>query len=293
MPLDAEASAFLVDQLGWFGRLALTPDDASDRGDRQTVLAPGQKLLFVFVGAFVLGGVGGLAGFVALVVLLVLALIRRLGSGVAASLTHHGLYAETFALWMLLFLGLQVVAGVMAQIGGPATELTWVVIAFFISLIALAWPVARGVPWHLVRQDVGLTFGSRPIVEPVIGVGGYFMALPMLALGIGLTLILLVVQEALSGPPPAFGPTGGPAHPVIEKLGGPDWWPKIQVLFLASVAAPIVEETMFRGVLYRHLRDATRSLGAAVSIVLSATIGSFVFAIIHPQGWVAVPALMS
>ena len=65
------------------------------------------------------------------------------------------------------------------------------------------------------------------------------------------------------------------------------------VLLLAAVAAPIVEETMFRGVLYRHLRDATRSLGLLLSILVSATVNAFVFAVIHPQGWVAIPALMS
>ena len=50
---------------------------------------------------------------------------------------------------------------------------------------------------------------------------------------------------------------------------------------------------MFRGVLYRHLRDATRRWGTVASILVGTLINSFVFAIIHPQGWVAVPALMS
>ncbi|HEV3025798.1 MAG TPA: CPBP family intramembrane glutamic endopeptidase, partial [Pirellulales bacterium] len=71
------------------------------------------------------------------------------------------------------------------------------------------------------------------------------------------------------------------------------WWGRVQVLFVASVAAPIVEETMFRGVLHRHLRDATSLLGYAASALASATVASFVFAAIHPQGWLAVPALMA
>ena len=50
---------------------------------------------------------------------------------------------------------------------------------------------------------------------------------------------------------------------------------------------------MFRGVMYRHLRDATGGAGRVMSVVLSTAINSFVFAVIHPQGWVAVPALMS
>ena len=66
----------------------------------------------------------------------------------------------------------------------------------------------------------------------------------------------------------------------------------LQVLFLAGVIAPIVEETMFRGVLYRHLRETTRSLGFVVSAFLSAITVSFMFAVIHPQGPLFVPVLM-
>ena len=65
------------------------------------------------------------------------------------------------------------------------------------------------------------------------------------------------------------------------------WWVWLQTLFVASVGAPVVEETMFRGVLYRHLRDALGGLGTAASIAVSATLISFLFAVIHPQGVLA------
>jgi membrane protease YdiL (CAAX protease family) len=55
---------------------------------------------------------------------------------------------------------------------------------------------------------------------------------------------------------------------------------------LVSVFAPVMEETMFRGALFHHLR---RRWGWAVS----APIVAFIFAVIHPQGWVAVPVLGS
>ncbi|MCZ6810386.1 MAG: CPBP family intramembrane metalloprotease, partial [Planctomycetota bacterium] len=41
------------------------------------------------------------------------------------------------------------------------------------------------------------------------------------------------------------------------------------------------------------LRDATNRFGLVLSVLLSASINGFVFAAIHPQGFVAVPALMS
>ena len=67
----------------------------------------------------------------------------------------------------------------------------------------------------------------------------------------------------------------------------------IQILLLAGVVAPIVEETMFRGVLYRHLREASMRFGKALSVLVSGAVVSFVFAVIHPQGIFAVPVLMA
>jgi membrane protease YdiL (CAAX protease family) len=50
---------------------------------------------------------------------------------------------------------------------------------------------------------------------------------------------------------------------------------------------------MFRGVLYRHLREASRGWRVGLSVLFSATVVSFIFAVIHPQGLVAVPLLMA
>ena len=49
---------------------------------------------------------------------------------------------------------------------------------------------------------------------------------------------------------------------------------------------------MFRGVLYRQVRQATSPRGRIVSILLSTLIVSFIFAVVHPQGLLAVPGLM-
>jgi membrane protease YdiL (CAAX protease family) len=49
---------------------------------------------------------------------------------------------------------------------------------------------------------------------------------------------------------------------------------------------------MFRGVLYRHLREATSRWHGLLSFVLSAGVVSLVFAAIHPQGLLGIPPLM-
>jgi membrane protease YdiL (CAAX protease family) len=50
----------------------------------------------------------------------------------------------------------------------------------------------------------------------------------------------------------------------------------------------LVEETMFRGALYRHLREW---LPGPWGVAAAALISGFLFAAIHPQGWLAVPVL--
>ena len=130
----------------------------------------------------------------------------------------------------------------------------------------LAWPVLRGVPWSQVRADIGWTSGRTrggPWLEILYAPLCYAMTLPLLAVGVLLTFLLLLVDAALAGPTPPLAPSGGPAHPIIVELAGGDLLLIAQVLLIGSVAAPIVEETMFRGVLYRHLRDASASGGSA------------------------------
>jgi membrane protease YdiL (CAAX protease family) len=76
-----------------------------------------------------------------------------------------------------------------------------------------------------------------------------------------------------------------PEHPLIHILQG-NIWHVLGLYALVSVFAPFMEETMFRGALFHHLR---RRWGWAISALIVA----FIFAVIHPQGWVAVPVLGS
>jgi membrane protease YdiL (CAAX protease family) len=289
-PSDRE---LLVDELGWFGELALAPPKSPDNAAREAVLRPARIVASVMISVAVLGLMALAAGFAGLVAVIVLVLTGRLRSGLGGPRAWSGVYAETFAVWLGLFLVLQVVAALLAALLGPSWEMPVTIWMFFVSLIAIAWPVARGIPWSDVRRDIGWTVGRVPWAEPLVGLAGYLVTLPMLAVGLGVTLVLIMIQGAVAGETETFGPTGGPAHPIIVHMAEASVWPKISLLLLAAVAAPIVEETMFRGVLYRHLRDASAALGIVASIVLSILINTFVFAAIHPQGLVAVPALMS
>jgi membrane protease YdiL (CAAX protease family) len=163
-------------------------------------------------------------------------------------------------------------------------------VAALVSLVALGWPVLRGVPWRQVREDLGLNFGRRPSAEPACGLACYLMSLPIVGVGLLATMLL---QWLFLERTDAFAPLGGPSHPIAIDIARGDFWVRLEVLVLACIMAPLLEEIMFRGLLYRNLRELTGRMGRGWSFLLSATGVSFIFAAIHPQGLLAVPMLMA
>lgn len=294
--LRPEDRDLLREQLGWFGDLALAPAQGPEPETRQAVLRPAFRTMYVFLGLFLALILAGFAGLVGLLVLLLLAFSGRMRSGLDLRRPHGGIYAETFALWMIVFLALNGAVGVLEAKGVlvPQAKLLVLCVANLLSLATLAWPVLRGIPWAEVREEIGLTWGRQPFLEPVLGAGCYLMTVPLMIIGLMGTLIIMSLQKAsMAGGSPEdnFGPSGIPFHPIIEDVAQGAWWARLQILFLASVVAPIVEETMFRGVLYRNLREASSRLGTLWSFLVSGSVVSVLFAVIHPQGLVAVPAL--
>jgi membrane protease YdiL (CAAX protease family) len=280
----------VLKDLGWFGKIALgTPEGTGDSMLHAQAVQSALKVFYVIIAALAAGAFAGLIGLGIGITLIVLAAQGKLQHRFKYSGSHHGVYAETFALWLAGYTGLSLAGSLLPEY----LHMPYVAIIFFGGLAAVLWPVIRGIPWSIVRQDIGWTLGRNPAAEVGSGIAGYFVALPLLAIGVALTFVLLQIQMFLQPHVQGFAPSSGPAHPIIEQLGGPNIWPKVLVLVLAAIGAPLVEETMFRGVLFRHLREATRGCGWIFSFLLSATINAFVFAAIHPQGWVAIPALMS
>ncbi len=291
LPEDEQAK--LRQRLDWFGELALAPP-GGDTEARVAVLTPAYRTVWAILGAGLFMFSLGTAGLVFLVTLTVLYFLDRLRGGLASASPHHGVYAETFAVYMLLFLGLSIVAHyALDWLSIESGSLAISGLAALGSLAALAWPVLRGISWHQVRQDIGWHADRRPGLEPLLGLGCYAQALPMLIVGLVMYFLLMKLRDRLGWGPDEFDPSNAPGHPIVFWVGQAGWWVWLEVLFVASVVAPIVEETMFRGVLYRHLRAASGGWRPALSVLFSAVVASFLFAVIHPQGFLAVPALMA
>ncbi|MDP7070551.1 MAG: type II CAAX endopeptidase family protein [Phycisphaerales bacterium] len=281
---SATVTADVEERLGWFGQIAVDAASA-DRADRlKPVVEQSVLMATVMVTSLVVLGLIGVAGLVLLVIYVVRAAQGLIPRAMAAARPWDGVYAETFAVWLILFQVLLLLSDVLD--GGLPTDLQMApaVVAFFLSLGALAWPVVRGIPWEDVRRDIGWTRGRGLRREIGCGIMGYAMAIPIVAVGLVITLVLILLFAPDAG-------AGSAAHPIVGEVAGGGWLIRAQVLVLASIAAPIVEETMFRGVLYRQVRTSAGMLPRGASVAVAVTATSLVFAMIHPQGVLAVPVL--
>jgi membrane protease YdiL (CAAX protease family) len=114
----------------------------------------------------------------------------------------------------------------------------------------------------------GWNRGKGIFRETGAGMTGYIAGLPLLLIA----AICVAIIANLTGELPS--------HPTVERLARSP----VYLFLLACVWAPVVEETLFRGALFGYLRRS-------FSWVISGIITGLIFAALHPQGWIAIPAL--
>lgn len=278
---DRDAIEALRPSLGEVADVLLPEGPASATSTIVAMVAAGVWYIAAFLGGLCVLGVG--------FVLFAAGKMRPVFAPV--SNTHHALIlGEAFLLWIALFFGLNIGSALaLSLVGDSAPELLPLgisVVCFFASLgVALVYPLARGMSGREVRLAIGLHRGAGFAKEIGAGLLCYLSAVPLLAVGLVIFAILSFIAKLLEGPTPP------PSHPAVEMLGGAGAGRIAMLFLLASVTAPIVEEIMFRGFLYGHLRGICTPRIRVASMIVAALASSVVFAIIHPQGVLFVPAL--
>ncbi|MEY2795109.1 MAG: hypothetical protein RIR10_825 [Planctomycetota bacterium] len=266
--------------LGFFGRV-LSVDGVSEAKSGLSVM--------IFAGVWYLTVF--LLGLVALI-----ALAGFVGTGKwkpALEPTSDGhvmlVLGETFAIWMGLYLfltiGATVIAASLPDSAASTGGLVLSIAAMGGSLAVLAFPRLRGVSAADLRAAIGLNTGRGVLREIGAGVVCYVSAVPILVVGGIIYFILSLIAQAISGE------QAPPSHPAVEMLGGAGALEVVLLFTLASVMAPIVEEISFRGLLYGHLRGVVVPRARLASALFAAVASSVIFAAIHPQGLMFVPAL--
>lgn len=123
-----------------------------------------------------------------------------------------------------------------------------------------------------LADELGWTARARG-VNMLYGVAGYAMALPLM-------IIISKIGQWV------FRHAPSPANPAIPQLINiSQFWVQIVMVLLLAVAAPLVEELLFRGVLFNALK---LRLAVWPSILLT----GFVFGAVHPVGIAGMLPLM-
>jgi membrane protease YdiL (CAAX protease family) len=221
--------------------------------DAGAVVAGRAAVLMFGVGALALLGV----------VLLALGGLRRSGFGPYRGLPQHpwGLWAglELVGAWLVLY-GALSIFGAAAIIWGTAGFAAGILAAYGLaSVIVLVWFAASVAPKGTGLRTAGWTrLPPRQVI--LNGIGAYAAAVPVAVLA------ALLAQRFLPTPPP---------NPLVaEMTRAHGWAARALLVVLLCVAAPVVEETVFRGGLYGGLRKRW-------SLPVAALVAAAIFAAVH------------
>ncbi len=276
-PAEGEPAGFLdradADRLeanhGWFGKLAAVYGKPATDPARMATVGRGEALV-LFLAAFGLTLLLALlAGSALLVTGIVMAATGRLKTWFVPPAPGGSVAIETVAVFVTGFILLKIASEIISdRMADPEKALVFVLSAQWVLALVILWPVVRGVPAAKGLALLGLHKGQGVFREIGCGVLGYLACLPMFVIGalisVVLMMILALVEEAM----------GRKAEPVeneiINLVGRQGHGPVVALLFLlASLWAPLVEESIFRGALYRQLRTRWRWFGAAAVTALA------------------------
>lgn len=282
--LNAERRAEFHEKYEWFADLAMSIGKPEGDALRMRTLSAARKTFWSFFSVVLAGlgltGVGLLLLVLGGILLILKKMKLQFTHGRAASdlPEDRRSYLQGFVIYLCVMLAMMLLVRPMLRLfqsndqlppmAAGAVQFLALGLAF---LPALLWPLFRKQSVAQWRAALGLHAGRGVLREAGCGIAGYVAGLPVIAVGIIVTAIL-VKLSGLSG-----------AHPVNETITKGSGW-IILVFALASIWAPVTEELMFRGALFAHLRER-------FGWWISAPVVAVVFAIIHPQGWVALPAL--
>ncbi len=272
-------------RLGWQGRLALTFDVPDTDPDRAEMVANGVPLVvflaLIGLGLLLLVPIGlGMCAWAC-----VLIGTGRLRSRMDRPLAGGSLGVEVLVVFLAGFAGLRLLMDLVAFAvnqgwfgaalkASPEGTLVPVTLAlqWLILPLVVFYPRLRGYPAWRVKRALGWHRGEGFIREMAAGAAGYLACLPLYVVGAVLALLLgilehFIIKQITGNEPP------GPVNPIAGLLAE-SWWIALLVAALATVWAPIVEETVFRGALFRQLY-------ARIGVVVAALLSGTVFAMMH------------
>ncbi len=272
-PVDVDRIAKTLDTKKFLDRMALAHarQKAGMPRAREAVITRGEVLGIMVAGSVVVSAL--VLGLLALFFLYTYLVSHSLPGPPSGSLTLA--QADNLALRsataLVAYLGLSLLIPGVKGMPVPIQLVFPAVILIGAVMIIFRRPVLHSQPPETGLQEIGLRRGNT---LQLIGWGfvGAVANAPIILLAAG------IGQAISKGLPPA-------EHPIEQILKSPSPWTVAAVMFVASVQAPFFEEILFRGTLLPALARVLKSPIAA------GVISSCLFAMIHPTGIPAWPAL--
>jgi membrane protease YdiL (CAAX protease family) len=269
--LSDDERAGLIERHGWYGKVALT--FGADKSDpaRQALLGGGWP--FIWSMALIMLVLG--AGFIASMTLFLLMLVRiatgqiRLRFEMPAP--GGSVYLETFAVFLAAFLGLLAVSARLEDQPGRTAEWAMLLGPWAIAPV-IFWPLLRGVSWKRYRAEIGWHRGEGVLKEMGCGIAAYLASIPVYIAVVIVMVLLAAIWMAITND---YDQTTPPAQFPIDLAGEHRWLMLAGLMSLLTIWAPLIEETVFRGALMRHLTSRMHWLVAAA-------LTAAVFGAIHP-----------
>lgn len=280
---DAAAIEGFKERHGWFARLILVKGDpAAEKTLQDQIDADGMRLVAVIVAFGIFLVVAILSGIAVLIVAIVQfssgSLRFRFARTPEALGSDRGLWLETFCVFLAAFLAVHFAGMGLSKLGGKgaAWPVALLLLLQWSLVLVVFWPIARGMSWERFRGELGWHRGRGIFREIGAGILGYLAGLPIYFLMALIVTAAMMIRQAIAargkGGPPQDMPV--PDNKVFDLIGGSNGWVLLILGSLIVLWAPLVEESIFRGALYRHLRGR-------FAVVVSVLLVAAAFALAH------------
>lgn len=264
----------LVARYGVLGQVVLTHGLEDNNPRREPLVTGFVPIAVLLFGVLLVVGVSTLAGLVLLVMGIINLASGKMRFRCEAPEPGGSVFLETYAVFLAAFgvlsIGLFVLSvKIDPSLGALSIPLQWVLI------VVPAWALLRGMKMNNWRNAIGLHSGEGVMKEIGCGFLVYLASIPVYMVGVAITVIVLVIQGLMaSGSGEELEPMSNPIFDLISD-GGP--LIILLVFTLATVWAPIAEELIFRGALFRHMRGR-------LHWILAAFFSALLFAYMHSYG---------
>ncbi len=279
--LSSEDRDAFIERHGYFAELALSFGKPLTDPLREKVAGNGGRL----IGALVIFGLVLLFAVIAGITCFIIACIK-LGQGAwrpafLPPMPGGSVFIELVAMLAAGFLLMKLAAGVYAMFIKDPQHLITAVLLTQWSLVAVCfYPLLRGVSFAEMRRRIGWTSGKGVVREIGAGIFGYLAFLPVFFLSVVIALLLLMLWSLITS---GSADPAAPENPIADLISGTSGFTLLLLFSLATIWAPLVEETVFRGALFRHLRSRLGLFAAGgISAVCFGVMHGYPFILLLP-----------